>query len=334
MTWGTRRPARTLGALASVAALALTVGCEARAVEGAGTDPGPQRPSEAGSHLSVDTGWDDPKPDTDAERRAPSQPEPASGSRTPAPADAKPGGDSPRPHTPAPAASAPAKPSPAAPATTAPPPDPSAPVLAEGAQGSAVREVQARLLQLRLFERNPTGYYGTITSTAVRSFQGSRGLAASGTTDAATWRTLRAQTRKPTAMELDPPTSLPLAVPDPRCTTGRALCVSKKSRTLAWMVNGRVVSAMDVRFGTEYTPTREGTFKVDFKSRDHHSTLYDTPMPYAMFFSGGQAVHYSADFAAAGYNGGSHGCVNVRDKEKVAKLFDAVKPGDKVIVYS
>ena len=41
--------------------------------------------------------------------------------------------------------------------------------------------------------------------------------------------------------------------------------------------------------------------------------LYGSAMPYAMFFSGGQAVHYSSDFAARGYAGASHGCVNVRD---------------------
>ena len=29
-------------------------------------------------------------------------------------------------------------------------------------------------------------------------------------------------------------------------------------------------------------------------------------MPYAMFFSGGQAVHYLPAFAARGYNGASH----------------------------
>ncbi len=56
-------------------------------------------------------------------------------------------------------------------------------------------------------------------------------------------------------------------------------------------------------------------------------------MPYAMFFSGGQAVHYSADFAARGYNGASHGCVNVRDKGKLSALFDQVQVGDKVVVY-
>jgi lipoprotein-anchoring transpeptidase ErfK/SrfK len=52
-----------------------------------------------------------------------------------------------------------------------------------------------------------------------------------------------------------------------------------------------------------------------------------------MFFSGGQAVHYSPDFAANGYNGASHGCVNVRDRAVVAWLFDQVRIGDKVIVY-
>ncbi len=115
--------------------------------------------------------------------------------------------------------------------------------------------------------------------------------------------------------------------------TGRVICISKRSDTLAWMVDGRVVSAMDVRFGSQYTPTREGTFAITFKSRHHVSTLYHSPMPYAMFFSGGQAVHYSSDFAARGYSGASHGCVNVRDKRKIAALFAAAKKGTKVVVH-
>lgn len=114
---------------------------------------------------------------------------------------------------------------------------------------------------------------------------------------------------------------------------GRVLCVSKTSRTLRWMIDGRTVSEMDVRFGSQYTPTREGVFSVSFKSRHHVSTIYHTSMPYAMFFSGGQAVHYSSDFAARGYYGASHGCVNVRDEGKVAALFAQVRTGDKVVVY-
>jgi lipoprotein-anchoring transpeptidase ErfK/SrfK len=56
-------------------------------------------------------------------------------------------------------------------------------------------------------------------------------------------------------------------------------------------------------------------------------------MPYSMFFSGGQAVHYSSDFAARGYAGASHGCVNVRDLAGIASLFGQVNLGDKVVVY-
>lgn len=120
---------------------------------------------------------------------------------------------------------------------------------------------------------------------------------------------------------------------DPRCNTGRALCISKATSSMNWVVDGDIRMTMDVRFGSELMPTREGAFSVNFKSRDHVSSIYDTPMPYAMFFSGGQAVHYSPDFAANGYNGASHGCVNVRDKDAVASLFDKVDAGDKVIVY-
>ncbi|WP_257231935.1 L,D-transpeptidase family protein [Streptomyces sp. Rer75] len=207
------------------------------------------------------------------------------------------------------------------------------PVVAFGTSGERVRELQARLRQLGHFDRNPTGYFGTVTRASVASYQRARGLSATGSVDSRTWTSLRSRTTQPTRDELYPPTTNPLAKPDSRCLTGRVLCISKSSRTLAWMINGRVVSAMDVRFGSQYTPTREGLFQVNFKSRDHVSTIYDTPMPYAMFFSGGQAVHYSADFAARGYNGASHGCVNVRDKKKIAAVFNQVKAGDKVVVY-
>ncbi|MFB7187527.1 L,D-transpeptidase family protein [Streptomyces sp. NPDC056178] len=206
-------------------------------------------------------------------------------------------------------------------------------LMASGSRGEQVRELQARLRQIGHFDRSPTGYYGTLTAAAVRSFQGKRGLSRTGRTDTVTWQKLLGMTHAPTATELNPPTTVPVAEPDKRCMTGRVLCISKNSRTLSWMIDGRVVSSMDVRFGSQYTPTREGTFSVYWKSRHHVSTLYHTAMPYAMFFSGGQAVHYSADFAAHGYSGASHGCVNVRDEGRIASLFAQVKTGDKVVVH-
>jgi hypothetical protein len=207
-------------------------------------------------------------------------------------------------------------------------------VIAVGSTSAKVRELQARLAQLHLFSRSPTGYYGTVTQHSVSDFQERHGLAASGRVTQATWTKLRGLTRTPTHKELYPVVApKPAGKLDARCMTGRAICVSKTTRTLSWVVNGKVRATMDVRFGSQYTPTREGLFHVTFKSRDHVSTIYHTSMPYAMFFSGGQAVHYSSDFAARGYAGASHGCVNVRDKAAVAALFDQVKVGDKVVVY-
>jgi hypothetical protein len=142
-------------------------------------------------------------------------------------------------------------------------------------------------------------------------------------------------TRTPTANEKNnvTPTVTATGAIDSRCLTGRVLCIDKSTLKLRWMVDGQVVSVLDVRFGSELTPTREGSFTVYLKSRNQVSGIYHTAMPFAMFFSGGQAVHYSADFAARGYNGASHGCVNVRDYNGIAWLFDQVSIGNAVIVY-
>ncbi len=203
----------------------------------------------------------------------------------------------------------------------------------DGDETEQVRELQARLRQLGHFDRAPTGFYGTMTAASVKAFQKKQGLPRTGSVDATTWERLLGASRKPTADELKPSTTNKLDTPDARCLTGRVLCISKESRTLAWMIDGKVVSSMDVRFGSENTPTREGTFTVERKVRQDWSRLYHTPMPLSMYFSRGQAVHYSSDFAARGYNGASHGCVNVRDRAKLTALFDAVKVGDKVVVH-
>ncbi|MBD9701880.1 murein L,D-transpeptidase [Streptomyces sp. ID01-12c] len=225
-----------------------------------------------------------------------------------------------------------APPSPAPPPAPRPSPPPRV-LWSQGDEGLDVRELQARLRQIAWLSTGPTGTYDDLTVQAVKGFQGKRGLPRTGRTDSVTWARLLSMTREPGKWDLYAYGGQPAASPDPRCMTGRVLCISKTSRTLRWMVDGRTLTTVEVRFGSEYTPTREGLFSVYFKSRDHWSTLYDTPMPYAMFFSGGQAVHYSADFAARGYYGASHGCVNVRDKAAIARLFEQVRNGDKVVVY-
>ncbi|MHB9859570.1 L,D-transpeptidase family protein [Streptomyces sp. YIM S03343] len=208
------------------------------------------------------------------------------------------------------------------------------PVLwSRGDSGPDVRELQARLRQLEWLFDGPTGTYDDLTEAAVKGFQGRRGLPRTGKTDSMTWRRLLSMTRQPGQWELYLMGGQPAGPPDTRCLTGRVLCIDKTTRTLRWMIGGRTVSTISVRFGSQYTPTREGVFSVYWKSRNHVSTLYDSPMPYAMFFSGGQAVHYSYDFAARGYAGGSHGCVNVRDEAAISELFAEVRVGDKVVIH-
>ncbi|WP_328873416.1 L,D-transpeptidase family protein [Streptomyces sp. NBC_00287] len=211
-------------------------------------------------------------------------------------------------------------------------PEPPEVLWSRGDTGRDVRELQARLRQVAWLFDGPTGTYDDLTEQAVKGFQGKRGLPKTGKTDAVTWKRLLKMTREPGQWDLYLMGGQPAAEPDPRCLTGRVLCIDKTSRTLRWMIDGRTLSTVSVRFGSQYTPTREGVFQVYWKSRHHHSTLYDSPMPYAMFFSGGQAVHYSSDFAATGYAGASHGCVNVRDEGAIAELFAQVRNGDKVVV--
>ncbi|WP_205473364.1 L,D-transpeptidase family protein [Nocardioides sp. SYSU D00038] len=206
-------------------------------------------------------------------------------------------------------------------------------VLGPGDEGPAVRDLQARLKQLAWYSEDVDGVYGDHTVEAVEGFQDKRGFPVTGEVDQRTLKRLRSMSTTPTQEQLHNGNVNQPGRLDPRCRTGRALCVDKSSRTLRWVVDGEVRKTVDVRFGSDYTPTREGVFEVYLKSRDHVSRLYDTPMPFALFFSGGQAVHYSADFAATGYGGASHGCVNVRDRSGVEWLFDQVEVGDRVVVY-
>ncbi|MGW2954324.1 L,D-transpeptidase family protein [Streptomyces eurythermus] len=294
----TGKPAALLASAAAVTALAALAGCTVQ----------PQ--------------------DTDAKHGLPVHIQLPSG---PAPAPTGTAGTTPT--APPPRATTPTPVAPTAPATPPAPPAPPPRVLwAHGSSGPGVRELQARLRQVGWLSATPTGTYGPQTVRAVLGFQGKRGLPATGRLDTVTWQRLLAMTHRPTRWELYPMGGQPAAAPDARCMTGRVLCIDKASRTLRWMIDGRTLDTLSVRFGTQYTPTREGVFKVYWKSRHHVSTLYHSAMPYAMFFSGGQAVHYSADFAARGYAGGSHGCVNVRDEAAIARLFAQVKVGDKVVV--
>jgi peptidoglycan hydrolase-like protein with peptidoglycan-binding domain len=113
-----------------------------------------------------------------------------------------------------------------------------------------VRHVQARLKQVRWYVGRVSGRYGASTVEAVRGFQGKRRIPVTGQVD---WRTLlrlKEMTREPTRAELFNIVPQGPAL-DPRCATGRAMCVDKTSRSLRWVVDGVVLRTVEVRFGSD-----------------------------------------------------------------------------------
>lgn len=195
--------------------------------------------------------------------------------------------------------------------------------LREGAVGSRVRTVQQRLqwLGYEIYPGNlDNERMGKSTQGAVKRFQAKFGFAPTGVVGPHTWDLLRR-----TSGRVD---ALPKG-----CRGETTICIDKTQRLVRLVNTDRVVLTLDARFGFVGAETREGTFRVSRKSRDHVSSVYHTAMPFALFFSGGQAVHYSQYFARDGYRGASHGCVNLRDWDRAKWLFDRVSVGTRVHVY-
>ncbi|WP_338118222.1 L,D-transpeptidase [Streptomyces coryli] len=113
--------------------------------------------------------------------------------------------------------------------------------------------------------------------------------------------------------------------------TGRVACVDL-SRQLMWVQEGRkvVFGPATIRSGKPGYATRTGLFSVGRRNAEHTSSLYEAPMPFAQFFSGGQAFH--GRYRSIYYEPGSHGCVNLtyRDAER---LWETLRAGDAVYVY-
>ncbi|MFF4272986.1 L,D-transpeptidase family protein [Streptomyces sp. NPDC001536] len=113
--------------------------------------------------------------------------------------------------------------------------------------------------------------------------------------------------------------------------TYRVACVDQ-DRQITWVQKGKkvVFGPVPMRSGRAGYRTRTGWFTVYWKHKNHVSTLYHQPMPYAQFFSGGQAFHavYDSIFTTVG----SMGCVNLRLGD-ARKLWGVLKKGDRVYVW-
>ncbi|MFH8616889.1 L,D-transpeptidase [Streptomyces sp. NPDC017979] len=114
-------------------------------------------------------------------------------------------------------------------------------------------------------------------------------------------------------------------------TDGVVVCIDK-NRQVLWVEDaGRVVfKPVPARTGKPGYGTRTGWFEIFDRVKEFWSDLYDGPMPFAQFFSGGQALH--ASYRPIFEDPGSHGCVNLRYDDAKA-LWNKLKLGDEVYVW-
>lgn len=113
--------------------------------------------------------------------------------------------------------------------------------------------------------------------------------------------------------------------------SSRVACVDL-TRQLTWVQKGKKVlwGPVPMRSGRAGYRTRTGWFKIYWKHKNHWSTLYNTPMPYSQFFSGGEAFH--AIYGSIYDPNGSYGCVNLRLAD-ARSLWNTIKTGDRVYVW-
>lgn len=203
--------------------------------------------------------------------------------------------------------------------------------LVYGDRGDTVHKAQYRLTwlgyDLRTKEMD-NDFFGRSTKAAVKQFQRKFFLPINGKLNKDTWKVLDKVG--------DNVGDLPKSCLKER----QVLCIDKTSKLLRYVLKGKVVQTLDVRFGVPGLETPTGSFRVWYKDRYATSGINGpdaprAPMPYALFFNGDIAVHYSPTFAASGYypGGGSHGCVNVADLQGVSWLYDQIPVGTLVHVY-
>lgn len=197
-----------------------------------------------------------------------------------------------------------------------------------GMYGVGVLNIQKALIALGYLPSTyNNGWYDLRTKQAVSAFQWAAKLPTSGDATPATLKALNAAVAKRNA-------EIKARKLDSRCMTGRAICIDKTARKVHWVVNGKVLKTLDARFARPGYSTPTGAYKVQRKIYLDISRAYNNArMPFSIYYQGGRAVHYSYGFAAEGYNGGSHGCVNLRDWAGAEWLYNQSRVGDKVIIY-
>ena len=128
---------------------------------------------------------------------------------------------------------------------------------------------------------------------------------------------------RPLAAAPSNPTQLIEGTP---CRGGARACVDVSAKK-AWLIRGGRVEygPVSISPGRKGKRTPTGTFRVSYKHRDHVSSIYKRPMPYAVFFNGDIAFH-QGDLRS-----GSAGCVRL-SRGAAQTFFSSLRAGDVVQV--
>ena len=105
--------------------------------------------------------------------------------------------------------------------------------------------------------------------------------------------------------------------------------VDLRSQLISVFRSGHEIGTAVILYGADGVPTPTGKFSILAKLRDHRSATYDNaPMPYTLrLTSDAGSIHGSN----VRWGFATHGCVGV-PTAFAAKLFDAVKTGDDVLI--
>ena len=103
--------------------------------------------------------------------------------------------------------------------------------------------------------------------------------------------------------------------------------ISISSQTMTVTQNGFVLHKWKVSTARKGYVTPTGSWKAKWLSRNHRSRKYDNaPMPYAVFFNGGYAVHATFDVKRLG-RPASHGCIRLHPSNAATFFSLAQKYG-------
>jgi hypothetical protein len=112
--------------------------------------------------------------------------------------------------------------------------------------------------------------------------------------------------------------------------------ISLSQQRMEVHIDGKLTHTWAVSTGAQDFETPAGTYTPYWLSKDHRSQKYDdAPMPYAVFFRGGYAVHGTTALGRLG-RPASHGCVRL-SPSNARRFFELVQqhgmPASKIIIH-